>query len=220
LVTISRPSPVRCKPVVGYALDESTPEVWKSITLKEIPVGDLWGMIADEALGMIKGRAGAAWRSEVLVKTRNGGERWLSDTAVQEEAQRIIAAARRARDLVHRLHLFTRGTDEDKPQAVQVNEAAVQAVQVTRPRWKDAAEARGLRCEVATDVGDVPSIKGAESRLRDIFVNLLLNAVDAMPKGGGDARVESKPGKGTTFTIRLSGWEADRARHAGGSGGA
>ena len=110
--------------------------------------------------------------------------RTTDDFAVRRDAESIIRATRRARDLVHRLHLSTRGVEEDELRSVQVNEVLQDAIGVTRPRWKDAPESRGIVIEVVTELADVPPIRGTESRLHDIFVNLILNAVDAMPAGG------------------------------------
>ena len=112
-------------------------------------------------------------------------QRISDDPQVRREAESIIAATRRARDLVHRLHLSTRGVAEDELQPMQVNKVIEEAVQMARPRWKDESESRGIAVEVVTELDEgIPSIKGTESRFHDIFINLIFNAVDAMPEGG------------------------------------
>ena len=62
---------------------------------------------------------------------------------------------------------------------------------MTRPRWKDEPESNGIGIEVVTEFEDVPPISGSESGLHDLIVNLILNAVDAMP-GGGTITLASK----------------------------
>lgn len=44
--------------------------------------------------------------------------------------------------------------------------------------------ASGVTVEIDTDLRDVPAIRGSESDLREVLINLLFNAVDAMPQGG------------------------------------
>ena len=68
---------------------------------------------------------------------------------------------------------------------VNINRAIEQVVNLTRPRWSDQPQQRGvvvdLRMELAADL---PEIMGADNEIRDALTNLLFNAVDAMPSGG------------------------------------
>jgi CheY-like chemotaxis protein len=59
-----------------------------------------------------------------------------------------------------------------------------EAVELTRGRWKDEAQVRGVTYAVTTEFADVPPVAGEPAELREVFTNLLLNAVDAMPEGG------------------------------------
>jgi two-component system, cell cycle sensor histidine kinase and response regulator CckA len=111
-------------------------------------------------------------------------EHYSDDPRVLQEAEEIIAGALRARDLVLRLNQAVRGADETERVPVPINQVIQDAIQVARPRWKDEAEGRGIAIEVATSLGDVPTIRGTGTGLHDILLNLLFNAVDAMPEGG------------------------------------
>ena len=127
------------------------------------------------------------------------------DPDVLREAAVIISSTLRARDLVHRLHLSTRGIDEDNLRAVPVNEVIQEAIRAARPRWKDEPESKGISIAVVTELEDVPLIMGAESRLHDIFMNLLLNAVDAMPRGGTITICTQVASDGVQITVRDTG---------------
>ena len=111
-------------------------------------------------------------------------KRHTDDPALLGEIDRIIASGKRARDLVHQLHLSVRTREEESLQPVSVNTVVQQAVQAARPRWKDEPEADGVTIDVVADLGDVAPIRGGEAGLYDILTNLIFNAVDAMPSGG------------------------------------
>ena len=123
-----------------------------------------------------------------------------SDEATLSDAEMIVAAAKRAQDLVHHLHLSTRGVEEGVHQPVKVNEVIREVVATSHPRWRDQFQADGLSVEVATDLVDVPTVRATASRLHDIILNLILNSLDAMPKGGTIA-IQTRAGRGEVQII-------------------
>ena len=105
------------------------------------------------------------------------------DAECLSEIDNILKAGLQARDLVHRLHLSTRGQVETTS-PVDINAAIEEAIGMARPRWKDEREAVGIFIEMDTHLQDLPTVQATHSGLVDILVNLIFNAVDAMPQGG------------------------------------
>jgi signal transduction histidine kinase len=69
---------------------------------------------------------------------------------------------------------------------IDINRSVRQVVELTRPRWSDQPQQRGLMVDLRTELTDpLPDIMGAEHEIRDALTNLIFNAVDAMPAGGG-----------------------------------
>jgi PAS domain S-box-containing protein len=68
---------------------------------------------------------------------------------------------------------------------VEVNQVITQVIDITRARWSNMPQERGVVIHVNAELEpDLPQILGAENEVRDALTNLLLNAVDALPDGG------------------------------------
>jgi CheY-like chemotaxis protein/anti-sigma regulatory factor (Ser/Thr protein kinase) len=57
-------------------------------------------------------------------------------------------------------------------------------MEITRTRWSSDAQRRNVTVRVVLDCEEVPSVLGNATELREVFTNLILNSVDAMPQGG------------------------------------
>jgi signal transduction histidine kinase len=100
---------------------------------------------------------------------------------VRGYAEIIHRAARESAGVVSRLREFYRRRDEGEIFApVVINELVQQVVAVTRPRWKDQAHAAGVNITIRTELGNVPTVAGNESELREALTNILFNAIDAI----------------------------------------
>jgi signal transduction histidine kinase/ActR/RegA family two-component response regulator/HAMP domain-containing protein len=87
---------------------------------------------------------------------------------------------------VARMREFSRQRESEQAQSpVQLNRAVHQVMDLTRVRWTDMAQQKGLVFNVRTDLArDLPEVMGVESEIREALTNLFLNAFDAMPEGG------------------------------------
>ena len=89
-------------------------------------------------------------------------------------------------DTVARMREFYRPREPQLVLArVSLNRTIEHVVELTRARWSDLPQQRGIVIDLHTDlVPDLPEIMGAEGEIRDALTNLIFNAVDAMPQGG------------------------------------
>jgi CheY-like chemotaxis protein len=57
-------------------------------------------------------------------------------------------------------------------------------MEITKPKWKDEAQGRGIHIEMVSNFEEVPPVGGNASELREVISNIIFNAIEAMPKGG------------------------------------
>ena len=86
--------------------------------------------------------------------------------------------------IVRRLQDFTRVRRETAFSDLEVVSLVEDVVEFTRSRWEGAMLGTGSRIEVVRDVPHGLFVKGNGPELREVFTNIVLNAVAAMPDGG------------------------------------
>jgi PAS domain S-box-containing protein len=68
---------------------------------------------------------------------------------------------------------------------VNLNEIVQHALDLTRARWSDIPQQRGAAIHATAELDPLqPVVWGLASELREALINLIFNAVDAMPDGG------------------------------------
>lgn len=94
------------------------------------------------------------------------------------------AAVKDGADVVRRLARFSRSHPDEGLVPVDLSQLADEVVELTRPRWQNESELRGIRIDVELARGDVPEVAADPPAIREVLVNLMFNAVDALPRGG------------------------------------
>jgi PAS domain S-box-containing protein len=96
----------------------------------------------------------------------------------------IVTAAEDAAATVRRIQTFARKSLASDLELVDVTNLVRDAIEITRTRWENEARAAGLDVSVTLNADNGLFTMGNASELREVFVNLIVNAVDAMPQGG------------------------------------
>src|SRR5205823_13965999 len=126
----------------------------------------------NNTLAGILGRAQLLLETKDPVKTKNG-------------LNIIVKTAKDGAKTVKRIQDFARQRRDHDFQLVDVRQLLLDAGEITRPRWKNRAEAASIHINLDLECDCGALIMGDDSELREVFVNLGFNAVDAMPRGGG-----------------------------------
>jgi signal transduction histidine kinase/FixJ family two-component response regulator len=171
------------------------------------------------ALGELAG--GAAHHLNNLLTIVVGRAQLLLRTVEDERVRRplgiIERAAKDGAEVVRRVQQFSRTRRVSQPRALALEDVARDALGLTRGHWQDGARAKGVTIDVDEALASAPT-EGDPAALREAVTGLVLNAVDAMPKGGrltvttrleGDrvALAVADTGVGMTDSVRLHAHE-------------
>ncbi|MGQ9726930.1 MAG: ATP-binding protein [Candidatus Fervidibacter sp.] len=109
-----------------------------------------------------------------------------NDPTVRNAAEVIFKSASDITATVQRMREFYRmRSSEDLLEPVDLNAICKDALMMTRPRWFNMPRERGIVIEPQLELSDdLPPLSGMPSEIRQAIVNLIINAVDAMPEGG------------------------------------
>jgi signal transduction histidine kinase/HAMP domain-containing protein len=108
-----------------------------------------------------------------------------AQTPDQREMLGVIErAAKDGAETVRRLQGFARMEHDSPMTEVRLDMLARDAIDITRPRWRDVAQSNGASIEVVRQLQAVTALAGRPAELREVLTNLIINAVDALPKGG------------------------------------
>jgi len=103
---------------------------------------------------------------------------------VAHYARTIERAALDGAEIVRRVQRFARRETEIGQAPFDVAEVTQEALDLTRPVWQHQAVGRGIQIEVVKRLTPGLHVLGHESEIREVLVNLIKNAVEAMPEGG------------------------------------
>jgi PAS domain S-box-containing protein len=110
--------------------------------------------------------------------------RQVHDESLVHNLDVIQTAAEDAAATVRRIQTFARQSPAKEFERLDVSLLLRDAVEITRTRWENEARLRGLHYDVEIKAACPYYALGSASELREVFVNLIVNAVDAMPLGG------------------------------------
>jgi PAS domain S-box-containing protein len=96
----------------------------------------------------------------------------------------VESAALGGTEAVRRIQEFARLRPGEALVPLDLNQVIRDAITITRPRWEEEVARSGVHLDLELSLPPVPWINGRPAALAEVFTNLILNALDAMPQGG------------------------------------
>jgi signal transduction histidine kinase/ActR/RegA family two-component response regulator len=126
---------------------------------------------------------GILGRAQLILRNSN------DPAKIEAGLELIIKSAEDGAHIIRRIQDFARQRPSREFETVAMAELLKDACEMTRPRWESRSEFAPIRFALHGDCK--AHIKGDPVELREVLVNMIYNAIDAMPSGG-EVRVSAQ----------------------------
>lgn len=106
------------------------------------------------------------------------------DTNLSKHIEAIIKVSTQAADIIQRMNQFGMPMPEKEFKNLDLNQVVKEAIDLTRSKWNEWAKLRGIKIDVESSLAPLSPVFGNPADLREVLINMLLNSIDALPKGG------------------------------------
>jgi len=113
------------------------------------------------------------------------------ETGISKQGRRylyqILQAAEDIKNIIDRLRQFYKKREdiESELEWIDLNEVVKEVIELTEAKWKKGSIEKGINIEIECSLSpDIKKVRGVKSEIREALVNLIFNAVDALPQGG------------------------------------
>lgn len=128
----------------------------------------------------------------------------VPDSRTRHDLELVIRSAEDAAMTVRRIQDFARRSS-DNLELVDVKQLLLDVSEITRPRWKDSSEAQEIHITLELHSDGDSYVMGNASELREVLINMIFNALDAMPSGGRLRLVSDKVNSSVIISISDTG---------------
>lgn len=111
-------------------------------------------------------------------------KRMTEEESLRRGLEIIETAALDGASTARRIQNFARLNATADFKFIDLSNLIRECLEFTSTRWNNDANARGVHFNVTSSLKPDVYTKGEASELREVFVNLIFNAIDAMPQGG------------------------------------
>lgn len=175
----SGPRPVQAVTVTGEVMAE--PASWTPTQTQRHRMEALGRMtmgVAHDLNNLLSALLGHAELLQKRVEQREDADE-LGDSVQTIEQVAVDGAA-----LVEKIQRYSRREGQSDFETLDLSALIEGCLTLTRPYWYNEPRRQGIAIELERDLHVTPPVSGVATELREVFVNLILNAVQAMPEGG------------------------------------
>lgn len=144
---------------------------------------------------------------------KNYAEEQIGDETLIDHLNTVEQAALDGAALIRKIQQYIRQEKQTHFAPLDIPSLIQDCIALTRPYWYNEPRRQGIAIEVEQHFDEVPPVMGSATELREVFLNLILNAVQAMPEGGKLTFCTNHEQKGVCVSVADTGvGMSDRVR--------
>ena len=148
-------------------------------------LGEMAAGIAHHLNNVLSAILGRAQLLQLLLRREGNGSFPGGSEGVERELKVIEEAARDGARTIKKIQEFSRPRAKGSLSVlIHMNELLRDTIELSRTRIKDESEEKGISIEVRIEERGDCWVLGDPEELREVFLNILFNSIDALPQGG------------------------------------
>ncbi|MCP4251802.1 MAG: response regulator [Candidatus Scalindua sp.] len=140
-----------------------------------------------KSLGIISAGIAHEFNNILAVMVGNAELLKEDDKELKEGLDSIIKAGDDGAEIVRNMLKYAKpeGNNASNYTFFDINKLINEAIEFSKPRWRNMAQAKGVDYKIDKErMIEVPDVLCNTTELREVFTNIINNALDAMPNGG------------------------------------
>ena len=117
-----------------------------------------------------------------------GSVQLLKDTVQEKENFKLLSVieicAYDGMNITKKVKRLTKKYNDDDIQTFSIDSAITDAIDLTKSKWLTESVFKGIKIDIIKSLKSNETVQGNITEIREVFINIIANAIDAMPKGG------------------------------------
>ena len=117
-----------------------------------------------------------------------GSVQLLKDTIQKKENLKLLSVieicAYDGVNITNKVKRLTKKYNDDDIQTFSIDSAISDAIDLTKSKWLTESVFKGIKIDIIKSLKSNETVQGNITEIREVFINIIANAIDAMPKGG------------------------------------
>lgn len=117
-----------------------------------------------------------------------GSVQLLKDTTSEKEVLKLLTVieicAYDGMNITKKVKKLTKKYNHDDFETFSIDSAITDAIDLTKSKWLTESVFKGIKISIIKSLKSNESIQGNITEIREVFINIITNAIDAMPQGG------------------------------------